>query len=57
MLAILDCCHAGGMDVKDVDLDAIDAAANVEAAAFPLICQIKNIPDFHAAPGEKSVTT
>jgi hypothetical protein len=56
MLAILDCCHAGGMDVKDVDLEAIDAAANVEAAAFPLdLPETKSVPLFEAAPGEKSV--
>ncbi|MFO7540175.1 MAG: caspase family protein, partial [Chloroflexota bacterium] len=56
MLAILDCCHAGGMDVKDVDLEAIDASANVEAAAFPLeLPETKSVPLFEAAPGEKSV--
>jgi hypothetical protein len=56
MLAILDCCHAGGMDVKDVDLEAIDDTANVEAAAFPLdLPETKSVPLFEAAPGEKSV--
>ena len=56
MLAILDCCHAGGMDVKDVDLEAIDSAVNVEAAAFPLeLPETKSVPLFESAPGEKSV--
>ncbi len=57
MLAILDCCHAAGMDVKDVDLAAIDSAANVEAAPFPLdLPQTKNIPSFDAEPGAKNVS-
>ncbi len=57
MLAILDCCHAAGMDVKDVDLAAVDSAANVEAAPFPLdLPQTKNIPSFDAEPGAKNVS-
>ena len=49
LLAILDCCHAAGMDVKDVDLAAIDSAPMVEPAAFPLdLPQTKNIPAFDA---------
>lgn len=57
MLAILDCCHAAGMDVKDVDLAAIDSAATIEAAPFPLdLPQTKNIPGFDAEPGAKNVS-
>lgn len=57
MLAILDCCHAAGMDVKDVDLAAIESASAVEAAPFPLdLPQTKNIPSFDAEPGAKNVS-
>jgi hypothetical protein len=57
MLAILDCCHAAGMDVKDIDLAAIDSAPAVEAAPFPLdLPQTKNIPSFDAEPGAKNVS-
>lgn len=53
MLAILDCCHAAGMDVKDVDL-AGDTA--VEATAFPLeLPQTKTVPQFEGTPGSKNV--
>lgn len=57
MLAILDCCHAAGMDVKDADLADIDSAATIEAAPFPLdLPQTKNIPSFDAEPGAKNVS-
>ncbi len=36
MLVILDCCHAAGMDIKDIDLDAIESDDNVKSAPFPL---------------------
>jgi hypothetical protein len=56
MLAVLDCCHAGGMDVKEVDLAVIDAAANVEATAFPLdLPETESVPLYEAAPGEKNI--
>lgn len=55
-LVILDCCHADGMDVKDVDLKAIDAKANVEIASFPIdLPQTKGIPSYEAAPGSKDI--
>ena len=42
LLVILDCCHAAGMDVKDVDFDQSD----VIPAAFPLdLPETKDIPD------------
>jgi hypothetical protein len=58
LLAILDCCHAGGMDVKDVDLAAVDASANVEMAAFPLdLPETNAVPLFEEAePGAKNVS-
>ena len=53
MLAILDCCHAAGMDVKDIDLDAPE----VDAAPFPLdLPETKNIPDLDIEPGGKAVS-
>lgn len=56
MLAILDCCHAAGMKIKDVDLDALDDAADVVAAPFPIDQpETKDIPDFTAVPGAKAV--
>lgn len=57
MLAILDCCHAAGMEVKEIDLAAIDSAAHIEPAPFPLdLPQTKNIPSFEAEPGAKNVS-
>lgn len=51
MLAILDCCHAAGMEVKDVELTA------VESSSFPLeLPETKGIPTFEAAPGSKDVS-
>jgi len=57
LLVVLDCCHAAGMDVKDVDLDAIDEDKNVEKTAFPIdLDGAKNIPSYEAAPGAKAVS-
>ncbi len=51
MLAILDCCHAAGMDVKDVMETA------VTSTAFPLeLPETKSIPAFEAEPGGKAVS-
>jgi len=58
LLVILDCCHAAGMDVKDVDLDAIDVDDNVKRTPFPLddFPETKNIPDLDIEPGGKAVS-
>ena len=57
LLAILDCCHSAGMDVKDVDLAAIDNAPHIEPAPFPLeLPDTKNIPPFTAELGAKNVS-
>ena len=51
MLVILDCCHAAGMDVKDIDLEAT-RAPNVEANAFPIdLPDTKDVPEYTAEPG------
>ncbi|MAU00084.1 MAG: hypothetical protein CL608_23330 [Anaerolineaceae bacterium] len=51
MLAVLDCCHAAGMDVKDV------AETAVESTAFPLeLPETKDIPDLGIEPGGKAVS-
>jgi len=51
MLAILDCCHAAGMEVKDVEVTA------VESTAFPLeLPETKSIPTFEAEPNGKAVS-
>ncbi len=51
MLAILDCCHAAGMDVKDVEVTA------VESTAFPLeLPETKDIPTLDVEPGGKAVS-
>jgi hypothetical protein len=52
MLVILDCCHAGGMDIKSVDLDAPPA---INSAAFPIdLPETKGVPAFE--PGSKDVS-
>lgn len=57
LLVILDCCHAAGMDVKDVDLDALEADDNIKSAPFPLdLPETKDIPELEAAPGAKAVS-
>ena len=57
MLVILDCCHAAGMDIKDIDLASADAGANVEAAPFPIdLPETKDIPTYDVAPGGKAVS-
>ena len=51
MLAILDCCHADGMDVKNVEETA------VASTAFPLqLPETKNIPPYKAEPGVKGIS-
>ncbi len=53
MLVVLDCCHAAGMDVKDIDLD-LSNGPNVAAKAFPLdLPETKAIPEYEA--GSKDV--
>ena len=39
-LIILDCCHASGMDVKDIDPDEPE----MEALSFPELPEIKEVP-------------
>lgn len=57
MLVILDCCHAAGMDIKDIDLESIDAGTDVESTAFPInLPETKNIPAYEAEPGAKAVS-
>ncbi|VAW32642.1 hypothetical protein MNBD_CHLOROFLEXI01-2453 [hydrothermal vent metagenome] len=57
LLAILDCCHASGMGVKNVDLSAIDDGADVKSASFPIdLPETKDIPAYEAAPGAKAVS-
>ncbi len=47
LLVILDCCHAAGMKVKDIDLDAIDAGDNAVAKSFPVdLSAMGEIPEF-----------
>ena len=51
LLAILDCCHAAGMDVKNVEETA------VEPTAFPLeLPETKGLPDLNIEPGGKAVS-
>ncbi|MFN2256030.1 MAG: caspase domain-containing protein [Candidatus Promineifilaceae bacterium] len=51
LLVILDCCHAAGMDVKDIDLEAT-RAPNIEAGAFPIdLPETKDVPEYTAEPG------
>ncbi|MCP4426813.1 MAG: caspase family protein [Chloroflexi bacterium] len=57
MLVVLDCCHAAGMGVKDVDLDAIGDDDKVKSTAFPLdLPETKDIPSFDVKPGAKAVS-
>ena len=50
MLVMLDCCHAGGMDIKSVDAEPV-----INSAAFPLdLPDTKDIPTF--ASGSKDVS-
>ena len=52
-LIILDCCHAAGMDVKDIEIDG----PNVAAASFPIdLPATKDIPTLEVEPGGKAVT-
>ena len=54
-LIVLDCCHAGGMGVKDVSLEVADD--HVQSAPFPLdLPETKNIPDLNVEPGGKAVS-
>jgi hypothetical protein len=55
MLAILDCCHSAGMDVKSIDSTGIGERKAVPAA-FPLdLAQTKAIPEYKGSPGAKAV--
>ena len=45
-LVVLDCCHAQGMDVKDVDLDS---GPELDAVAFP-----DDLPETKAVPAYES---
>lgn len=57
LLVILDCCHASGMGVKDVDLSAIDDGVDVKSASFPIdLPETKDIPAYEATPGAKDVS-
>ncbi len=57
LLVILDCCHAAGMDVKDVDLEALEADDNVKSAPFPLdLPETKDIPELEVGSGAKAVS-
>lgn len=56
MLAILDCCHAAGMDVKSIDSTGIGERKAIPAA-FPVdLPQTKAIPEYKGAPGAKAVS-
>ncbi|MBK8986359.1 MAG: caspase family protein [Chloroflexi bacterium] len=56
MLVVLDCCHAAGMDVKNVDLAALDTS-RFQTAAFPLdLPETKSVPVFAAEPGAKNIS-
>ncbi|MCA9919204.1 MAG: caspase family protein [Anaerolineales bacterium] len=55
-LIVLDCCHAGGMGVKDVSLDAAEDD-KVKSAPFPLdLPETKDIPSLDVEPGGKAVS-
>jgi hypothetical protein len=54
LLAILDCCHSAGMEVKAVEADDLTAVA---ATAFPLdMPETKGIPAYDLGPGSKNVS-
>lgn len=54
LLVILDCCHAAGMDVKDIDLETAARTPNVEASAFPIdLPETKDVPEYTAEPGAR----
>lgn len=53
LLVILDCCHAAGMQIKDVDADA---GVMVEPRPFPVdLPATKAIPVYAGTPGDKDV--
>ncbi len=49
-LVILDCCHAQGMDVKNIELDG----PALNAAAFPELPEMKEVPVYEE--GAKDIT-
>ncbi|MDX1414872.1 MAG: caspase family protein [Candidatus Promineifilaceae bacterium] len=49
-LIILDCCHASGMDVKDIDPDEPE----LDAVAFPELPETKEVPAYEE--GRKDVS-
>ncbi len=51
MLVLLDCCHADGMDIKDVDLEALEKNIDFSAEAFPIDLPAKDVPEFDGEPG------
>ncbi len=57
LLVVLDCCHAAGMDVKDVHIDALEESKNVRETAYPLdLPDTKQIPAYNATAGGKAVS-
>ncbi|MBK8905128.1 MAG: caspase family protein [Anaerolineaceae bacterium] len=54
LLVILDCCHADGMGVKNVNL-ATNELENITTAPFPIDLPGTDIPQFSAEPGSKNV--
>lgn len=57
LLVILDCCHAAGMDIKEVDLTAISEDENVESRPFPTdLPETKDIPAYTATADSKEVS-
>ena len=46
LLVILDCCHAAGMKVKDIDLDALATEENAVSKSFPVdMSAMSQIPE------------
>jgi hypothetical protein len=55
-LVILDCCHAAGMEVKDVDLSDLEGGQKVFSTPFPIdLPETAEIPEYTAAPGGKDI--
>jgi hypothetical protein len=55
-LVILDCCHAAGMEVKDIDLSDLEGGQKVFSTPFPIdLPETAEIPEYTAAPGGKNI--